>query len=140
MSTRDYQSTIMPHLNLEYSANIDQAVDFSGLFRELHQVLNEAGGVSLNNCKSRARTLETFYIGDGSETHALVHLEIALLAGRSMEIKNAITGGALEVLQKHYQASLEVCDLQISVELRDIDRDPYAKIPAGTLTPILRGG
>lgn len=123
----------MPHLNLEYSSNIRQNVDFQVVFRDLHRVLNEVGQVTLNNCKSRAGKLDTFYIGDGDEEHALVHLEIALLAGRSSQLKSAISSAALEVLRKHYQETLDFRGLQISVEIRDIERETYRKIPDGTL-------
>lgn len=126
----------MPHLNLEYSANVEQSIDYSALFAAVHRVLNEVGGVNLNNCKSRARKLDVFYLGDGSEKHALVHLEIALLEGRTPEVKSAVTAAVLELLRECYQPSLQTLDLQISVEMRDIERGPYAKFPGGTLTPM----
>ncbi|MEM7294147.1 MAG: hypothetical protein AAF420_12240 [Pseudomonadota bacterium] len=42
----------MPHLTLEYSANIAPPSDLKPVFLSLHKVLNEIGGISLGNCKS----------------------------------------------------------------------------------------
>lgn len=125
----------MPHLTLEYSANITEQIDFQDLFRHFHKVLNETGGVNLGNCKSRAVVQNEHLIGDGDAGHAFVHLNVLLLAGRSQELKQKLTHELLDVLKRFFTESLEKFDVQITVDMRDIDADIYAKHPSGTLTP-----
>lgn len=122
----------MPHVTLEYSANLPQLSDFRVLFDEIHRVLNSTGGIKLENCKSRARIAEHFHIGDGNPENGFIHLNIEFVAGRTTEVKQAIGRECLALLQHHYQAQLNNA-LQITVNIVDISLDAYFKYPAGTL-------
>jgi len=116
----------MPHVTLEYTGNIDHPIEFHDLFSELHQVLASAAGIDVNNCKSRAIRLQTYHIGEGQTENAFAHLEIQLLQGRSVELKREIGERGLRVLAKHLMPSGEP-DLQITLEIRDMQRDAYFK-------------
>jgi len=117
----------MPHITLEYTDNIDQPIEFRDLFAELHQVLASIAGISIANCKSRARCLDTYHIGEGKAGNAFVHLEVRLLEGRSAELKREIGERGLEVLKKHFARSLSDRDLQITLGVRDMQRQAYFK-------------
>jgi len=117
----------VPHLVLEYSANITQEVDWSALFSRLHQA-TAAAGASLAACRSRAIRHETYYVADGQPGGAFVHLTVALLSGRTDEVKAEVTRRCAEVLVEEYRPSLESFDLHISVELRDLHRESYQKV------------
>ncbi|MDX9830619.1 MAG: 5-carboxymethyl-2-hydroxymuconate Delta-isomerase [Anaerolineae bacterium] len=118
----------MPHLVLEYSDNVTQQVDWSALFSSLHQAV--AGvGAPLQNCKSRAIRHEAYHVADGRPGGAFVHLTIGLLAGRTDEVKAALTRRCLELLAETFRPSLGSLDLQISVELRDLHRESYQRLP-----------
>lgn len=123
----------MPHLTLEYTDNIKQQIDFKDLFTGLHQVLADVGAIPLGNCKSRAVRLVHYYIADGDSRHAFVHLVIRLLAGRPIEQKQEIARQSLAILKDAFASSLAEFELQISVEIHDIERSTYSKIPEGTL-------
>jgi 5-carboxymethyl-2-hydroxymuconate isomerase len=117
----------MPHITLEYTYNIDQSIEFRALFAELHQMLASVAGVSIDNCKSRAICLDTYHIGDGEAQNAFVHLEIQLLEGRSAELKQEIGARGLQVLKRYFAGSLGKLDLQITLEVRDMQRQAYFK-------------
>jgi len=118
----------VPHLVLEYSANVTQEVDWSGLFSRLHRAVADAGA-PLGGCKSRAVCHEAYHVADGQAGSAFVHLTLGLLAGRTDEVKAALTGRCLQLLVEEYRPSLESLDVQISVELRDLHRESYQKEP-----------
>ncbi len=118
----------MPHLVLEYSDNVMQPVDWSALFSGLHQAVAEAGAPR-QNCKSRAIRHETYQVADGLPGSAFVHLTIGLLAGRTDEVKAALARRCLELLAETFRPSLDSLDLQISVELRDLHRESYQRLP-----------
>ena len=122
----------MPHIRLEYSDNLPPLDDFPGLFADIHRVLNEQGGIALNNCKSRAYPAENCYIGDGDSGHAFVDLQVEFLSGRSQEVKTVLGKSCLEVLKQHYADHL-TDQLQITVGIHDIPRESYFKHPSGTL-------
>ena len=122
----------MPHLTLEYTKNLESEMSFDDLFPRLHQALVDVAAIPIGNCKSRARRLDNYYIAGGGPQHAFVHLAIRLMEGRSVELKRNIGRGCLEVLQE-LCCSPAGLELQITVEIQDIERTTYFKLPEGTL-------
>ena len=136
----------MPHLTLEYSANlatlaptfnpaaalaaINRAAFASGLFGEA-------------DIKSRALACEQFCIGVEAAPRAFAHLRVALLSGRSGEERRQL---AAQLLAAQLLAALKTTvngengqnsgpagapisgsEIQLSVETCDLDRPSYAK-------------
>jgi 5-carboxymethyl-2-hydroxymuconate isomerase len=126
----------MPHLTLEYSSNVRVDKDLVTLFTGLHDILEQTGGVRRGNCKSRARPVDAFLVGAGSARDAFVHLDIRLLNGRTVDVRQRIAQQARQALTAWFETSLKSLDLQVTVEVREIDRRFYAKYPEGTLTPL----
>jgi 5-carboxymethyl-2-hydroxymuconate isomerase len=124
----------MPHLTFEYTSNIKQDIDFSALFAQIHSILAEVGGINIENCKSRAVKLDDFTIGTGEPDHAFVHTDLKFLVGRREALKQEIGQHILNVLRETYAPSLARYDLQITVQIQDIQRETYFKIPEGSFT------
>jgi 5-carboxymethyl-2-hydroxymuconate isomerase len=122
----------VPHLTLEYTKNVEQNVNFQDLFSVLHDILADVGGVNIDNCKSRAIRRDDYHIGTGEADKAFVHLELLLLEGRSSELKQEIGRRILKVLTEYYASSQAERDLQITVQIGDIQRSGYFKVPTGT--------
>jgi 5-carboxymethyl-2-hydroxymuconate isomerase len=118
----------MPHLWLEFSDNVTQPVSFDELFSRLHEAVACTAGVPVEACKSRATARSTFRVGEGRRDQAFVHLGIGLLAGRPPEEHREITAACLEVLAVAYAPSLQALDLQITVEVRGMERESYQKL------------
>ncbi|MCB1775089.1 MAG: 5-carboxymethyl-2-hydroxymuconate Delta-isomerase [Gammaproteobacteria bacterium] len=126
----------MPHLTLEFSSNVRSDGDLTALFAGLHDVLEHTGGVRRANCKSRARVANEFLVGSGSSRDAFVHLDIRLLDGRTLDVRQRISQQARDLLTAWFEPSMQSLDLQVTVEVREIDRRFYSKYPEGTLTPL----
>jgi 5-carboxymethyl-2-hydroxymuconate isomerase len=109
----------MPHIVLEYSSNLPELPDFRALFDDIHQALNRIGGIRLENCKSRARAAEHYYIGDGNPDNAFVHLDVEFVKGRDREVKQAIGQECLQLVKRYYQLHLSD-SLQITVKIDDM--------------------
>lgn len=119
----------MPQITLHYTANITSSVHFDEMFLKIHRILNETGGVDIGNCKSRALRFEDYFIGEGKPEKAFVHLDVALLEGRSDEVKSELGNEILEYLKSAYGTAIKQTDLQITVEIRDIPKRYYFKFP-----------
>ncbi|MEM7196381.1 MAG: hypothetical protein AAF402_15705 [Pseudomonadota bacterium] len=124
----------MPHLRLEHTANIGSDVDDSALFADLHSVLHDVGKINKENCKARRYVAESFFIADGGDNEAFVHLDIRFVGGRSEDVKSRIGEQCLHVLKRAFDSSLQSHSVQITVEIRDIQLADYHKYPVGTLT------
>ena len=118
----------MPHLILEYTENINPIV-FEQLFAKLHSVLSEIVNIEINNCKSRAVSLGTFYIGEGDSSNAFVSLSVSFLEGRSLDLKQKLGERFLDILKRYYSHLETELNVQISVEIKDIQKPLYFKFP-----------
>lgn len=115
----------MPHLILEHTNNIKE--NFKSLFQKLHQILIVEACASLENCKSRAVELDTFLIGNNDTNNAFVHLEIRLIEGRGLKIREKIGKLVLTILEEYFSKSQVDLNLQISVEITELPRNLYFK-------------
>jgi len=125
----------VPHLTLEYTSNLAQKAPTPDLLLRVHGILGSAAGIRIGNCKSRWREVDSWVVGNGSEESAFVHLDIRLLEGRPVDVRQAIGTSALQVLTDHFLPGLAGVDLQITVEVLEIGKATYFKDPPGTLTP-----
>jgi 5-carboxymethyl-2-hydroxymuconate isomerase len=64
-----------------------------------------------------------------------VHLDVRLFAGRTWETRLAVCARALEVLREWFCDSVAQFALQITIEVRDIDRPSYFQHLEETLPP-----
>jgi len=116
----------MPHLVLDYSANLRDRLDAKAALAALNRELDAVGEFVTEDIKSRARALETFVVGVSGREEAFVHLELAILAGRSPELKHDVLGRLLGVLRARLAAPPGM-RTQITVRIVDIDRHGYTK-------------
>ena len=117
----------MPQITLDYTNNIKSYIDYRELFHEIHSYLEKTSGIDTNNCKSRLQILDQYFIDQGQQNCAFVHLEVALLEGRPMEIKKKTGSGLLDLLQKFFEPENSNLDIQLTVEIRDMARETYFK-------------
>ncbi|MFF7774344.1 5-carboxymethyl-2-hydroxymuconate Delta-isomerase [Streptomyces tanashiensis] len=104
----------MPQITVDYSAPLDRR----GFARALHPLVVETVDTTLDACKTRFREVEELVVGDGAADDAVVHVEIALLSGRTDEVKARLADAVLDLLPAHLKATEGV---RLSVEIRDLD-------------------
>jgi len=118
----------MPHLVLEYSANVPDHPDVRRVLIDLHDAVMASALFERKDIKSRAVRHEVFAVADGAEDRAFVALAIAILDGRSDEVKSALSEAALDVLVHAYPKLAEGGRGAISVEIRDLHRASYRRV------------
>ena len=116
----------MPHLTIEYSANLPhypEAETLTALNAALcahPQVQDEA------DLKTRFIVADSFEIGIAPANRAFVHAQLRLLAGRTPEAKTELAGRIAAVLRERTPRPQGVL-VQLSVEIVDMDRPSYVK-------------
>ena len=115
----------MPHLTLEYSANLGGLDALSALAR-LNQAMLDSGLFDEADIKSRAQELNLFKIGLSPELRAFAHVRCTLLAGRSDAQRKALADRLLQALRAAVDGFFPG-EIQLSVETIEIDRPSYAK-------------
>lgn len=121
----------MPHLVLEYSANVPDGTDPRRVLLDLHEALMASALFERKDIKSRAVRHDAFAVADGAEDRAFVALSIAILDGRPDEVKAALSEAALGVLVSAFPKLVAGARGAISVEIRDLDRASYRRVRVG---------
>ena len=120
----------MPHLVVEYTDNLRGRFDAPVALAKLNRELDAVGEFVSEDIKSRARALETFVVGVSSREEAFIHVELAIMAGRSPELKSDVLQRLLAVVRGQLVAPPGL-RTQITVRIVDIDKHGYAKSVVG---------
>src|SRR5436853_6864574 len=79
----------MPHVIVEYSANIEAEITPQRLVEEIHQAAIASGIAEPVAVRTRLMRREHYRVGDGSPENAFVHIDLRARQGRSLEQKKA---------------------------------------------------
>ena len=118
----------MPHFILEYSDNLLEKIDHRQLFRDLHRLLVENGPFRLSDIKSRAAVHKDFYVSDGNDANAFIHLTLSIFKGRELEIQQRVGNKLLALLHNEFARSFTELKWSITVEIKEINTDTYFKL------------
>ncbi|MEV5613017.1 isomerase [Streptomyces sp. NPDC052225] len=117
----------MPQITVDHSASLDDRLDRAGLAGAAHQACVEHVAARIPACKTRFRRAEETVVGDGATDAAVVHVEIALLAGRTEEARTALAEAVLALLPTYIK---EPEGVHLSVEVRDLEPAYRSAVPA----------
>lgn len=117
----------MPHLVLEFSDNILEKRDFSDLFQKCHVILSQTLPSDIEGCKSRAIEQKIYYIGNGSASHAFVHVSLKVMPGRSLDTLQQTGENLMKVFKNYFSESFKKFKLQLTLEITELEKI-YLKI------------
>ena len=113
----------MPHLTIEYSANLDGRANIGDLCETLLKTVLETGLFELGAVRVRALRADHYAITDQLPENAFVDLNLRIGKGRTAEEKKrageAIFAAAAEVLGPLF----ETPHFALSLEIREIDAE-----------------
>jgi 5-carboxymethyl-2-hydroxymuconate isomerase len=118
----------MPQIIVDHSESLSAAFDATALAHDLHSAAVEVAAAKPEACKTLFRPCRTTAIGFEADGHAVLHVTIGLLAGRTDETKARLTETVLEALRKHVRPTEGVA-LHVSAEVRELDAS-YRKFDA----------
>lgn len=116
----------MPQITVEYSQVLTNSFDRRAFALALHPMAAGMIGSELGSFKTRFYPIDEAVIGDGGSAHAMVHVDFRLLSGRTPELKKQLGEVVLELARSHI-GTVAGTDIQITVEIRDLDRPHYHK-------------
>ncbi|WP_340561979.1 5-carboxymethyl-2-hydroxymuconate Delta-isomerase [Streptomyces sp. GSL17-111] len=114
----------MPQITVDYAAPLAAAFDRAAFGKELHAVTEDAIGASVAACKTRFRRIEECVIADGDGEVDMVHIEVAVLSGRTQEAKTELARSVMDLARKRIGPAAGR-RLDLSVHITDMDRQAY---------------
>ena len=110
----------MPQITVDYSAPLADGFDRRGFALALHDAVVEIAAAKYEACKTQFRATEDTTVGRDADGHAIVHVTLGLLAGRTDETKVRLTEAVLELVRTHVKPAGGTA-LHASAEVRDLD-------------------
>lgn len=110
----------MPHLTMEYSANLDDRVDMAGLCNRLHDTLLDTGYFEVGAVRVRAIRCEHCSVADLLPENAFVDASLRIGTGRSEADRQTIGNALFECFQQELAALFETPYFALSLEVREI--------------------
>jgi 5-carboxymethyl-2-hydroxymuconate isomerase len=117
----------MPHLKLEYSANIKERINPEELFSSCHRTIAHVINANLSRCQSRVTCCDLFHVGEGSQEEAFIYLEVLLMEGRTASKLQELGSQLLTILENYFSGSLRELKVQMAVRLVELSTSLYFK-------------
>lgn len=111
----------MPHITIEYSANLDTKLQLPTLINALHSAAAAIEAFPLAGLRTRAARREHYRIADGHPDNAFVHVVLRIAHGRPLAVREAAGTALFAVLCHELEPLLASSPLAISFEIQEID-------------------
>lgn len=111
----------MPHVIVEYSANLAAAVEIKSLLAALHAAALETGVFPAGGIRTRAERRDEYIVADGRPEAAFVHVMLRIGAGRDLPTKKRAANLVFGVLCNFLKPAQDKRPLAISLEVQELD-------------------
>ncbi|MBV8850344.1 MAG: 5-carboxymethyl-2-hydroxymuconate isomerase [Methylobacteriaceae bacterium] len=113
----------MPHITVEYSANLDTAMPIASLIEDVHQAVLATGICKLGAVRTRAARRDVYVIADGDPENAFINVVARIGRGRPPEKRRALAEAIMTALDSKTAALAASRGLALSVYVEEIDED-----------------
>jgi 5-carboxymethyl-2-hydroxymuconate isomerase len=113
----------MPHLNIEYSANLEDALDVQALVDRIHETALETGIFPLGGVRTRAEARKHYKIANGDPRAGYIHMMVRIGPGRDVETRRSAGDRIFAALCDFTDEVYRSRPLALSFELHEIPPD-----------------
>lgn len=126
----------MPHLTIEYSANLETAGDLPGLCLRLREALLATGLFEEGAVRVRALPCPHYAVADLLPENAFAALLLRIGAGRTAEEKKRLGAAVMTAAETHFAALLAEPHFALSLDV--VENDPALSWKTNAIHPRLR--
>lgn len=111
----------MPHIQIDYSPNLEHRLDIAGLCAALRDAAAATGVFPAAGIRVRATACTHVVIADGNPDHAFLDISVRLRGGRTLEARKAATARIFDAAERACAKVMASSPFMLSMEMRDID-------------------
>jgi 5-carboxymethyl-2-hydroxymuconate isomerase len=111
----------MPHIVVEYSANLRARIGPEELIGCVHQAALRTGVFPVGGTRTRAAERSCYRIADGHPDNAFVHVVLRIAHGRDLATRRRVGEEVFGAVCKYLEGLFERSPLGISLEIQEID-------------------
>ncbi|HVY67060.1 MAG TPA: 5-carboxymethyl-2-hydroxymuconate Delta-isomerase [Gammaproteobacteria bacterium] len=109
----------MPHLVIEYSANVEDRIALDAMLDKLHACALTTGVFPLGGLRVRAYRADAYRIADKAPDNGFVHVTALIGHGRPLDVQQRAGEQLFAVLTEHLQSAYEQGPLAISLNIQE---------------------
>ena len=117
----------MPHLIIEYSANLEDAMDLEGLMTKLRDRAVASGIFPLGGIRVRGERRDRYLVADGAPDNGFVHVTARIGHGRDRVTRRVAAETLFAALCDHMREVFAQRGLGLSFEMVEIDPETSLK-------------
>ena len=111
----------MPHIHIDYSANLEPHVDMAQFCQALRAAAVEIDAFPMPGIRVRATKVDHYAIADGAPKHGFIDISVRLREGRAAEVKAAAIQHLFQAAERYLAPVMASRSVALSAEMRDID-------------------
>lgn len=127
----------MPHLIVEYSANLEANVDIPRLVAAVHAAALETGVFPIGGLRTRAERREVYAIADNHADNAFIHVQARIGIGRTPEVRQKAAEHIFAAVKAETAKAFASRPLGLTFEIVEID--PVGSLKHNNLHEIVEG-
>ena len=108
----------MPHIQIDYSANLEKAVADARLVDAIHQAAVDSGIFPVWGIRTFARALTHCRVGNGEADNGFVNVTVRVAPGRNLALRQRITrelfGAVLQTMDELFKTHRLGCQLEVT--------------------------
>lgn len=111
----------MPHISIDYSSNLETALDIAALCDTLRRAAIETEEFPVAGVRVRAFAATHVSIADGHPDHGYIDISVRLRGGRDLATRERATAQIFAAAHAFVAPVMARQSLALSLEMRDID-------------------
>ncbi len=123
----------VPHLIVEYSANLESDMGIDALMAKLRDVAVAGGVFPLAGIRVRATRRDRYLIADGDPGHGFVHVMARIGKGRAEAVRRAQAQALFDALRAHLEPLLNDRERGMALSLEMVEIDPVGTLKMNNL-------
>ena len=121
----------MPHIIVEYSANLEAVLSPWRLVNALHRAALDTGVFPIGGLRTRAERRDVYVVADGDPENGFVAIVARIGAGRDAETRLRVARRLMDVLEAETSEAFRTRGIGLTVEIQEID--PTASLKTNNL-------
>ncbi|MDH4108429.1 MAG: 5-carboxymethyl-2-hydroxymuconate Delta-isomerase [Gammaproteobacteria bacterium] len=117
------ESLKLPHLTIEYSANLEQRTDIAALVEAMHDAASRIDLLPVGGLRTRAERRDLYRVADSHPDNAFVNVTLRIAPTRSVDERKAIGERLFETLTVFLAPVYETSPIALSLEIQELDAD-----------------
>lgn len=111
----------MPHILIDYTANLDSTVRERRLVEAVHQAALDCGVFPVWGVRTLARRVDQYRVGNGDAGNGFVHISVRIAPGRTEAVRHRVTQELFAAVQRVMGPLFESQRLGCQIDLSEFE-------------------